>query len=513
METQDENTLGKYFDSIKNENNKESFTEFENWLRREAVFSETVRPKSKFTFLKYVFSEGRLKFAYLFVILIFAGITSNFSVTRTETVGNIMSWTVDKQKQDVIKKIDNLDWIDKSQLVVDVSNNDGTDVLTYKMIVQNSTKEEIEKYKNELENISDVHSIKIIPISEPVKQPLYAVALEKVFQYDYNKNSVNPDDIRNNVFEQLKIAGLGNFIDLNIPPNSGAGKFININFEVPDSVRIKIHDDIVNEYDLERALDEFDDIIAPMKVINDSVIKKIIIRINGENMNPSAILYEVHRNLDTLHLRLKNSDINRKEKIERFNEKMEKFNKGMEKFNEKMKFYSQMMTEYGNEMSKYGEEMSKYGDRMSNLGEEMEEYKESIDELKNLPKLNFNFEIPEVPEPPDVDIEVPEAPEVPDVEDVPDIDDNSFNFNFNFNTDEFQKNLQLKIDSIKINIDPVKMERMGKKMEEKMKRMEERLKKSQDKMKHGNYSIDSSNVKINIEDEDDNDEKNDENNE
>ena len=506
METQDENTLGKYFDSIKNENNKESFTEFENWLRREAVFSETIHTKSKFTFLKYVFSEGRLKFAYLFVILIFAGITSNFSVTRTETVGNIMSWTVDKQKQDVIKKIDNLDWIDKSQLVVDVSNNDGTDVLTYKMIVQNSTKEEIEKYKIELENISDVHSVRIIPISEPVKQPLYAVALEKVFQYDNYKNSVNPDDIRNNVFEQLRIAGMGNFIDLNIPSNSGAGKFININFEVPDSVRNKAHYDIVNEYDINQGLEDLDEILAPMKVINDSVIRNIVIRINGENLNTNMIMAEVHRNLDSLHIKLKNSDLNRKENMERFKDKMEKFNERMEKFNERMEKYNERMEKYNEKMENYNEGMEKYN-------EGMEKYRESMEMLKHIPKIEYDYEIPEPPEPPDVDIEAPETPEVPDVEDVPDVDDNSFNFNFNFNTDEFQKNLQLKIDSIKINIDPVKMERMGKKMEEKMKRMEERLKKSQDKMKHGNYSIDSSNVKINIEDEDDNDEKNDENNE
>lgn len=501
METQEENILGKYFDSIKNENNKESFTEFENWLRREAVYSDAVRPKSKFTFFKFVFSEGRLKFAYLFVILIFAGITSNFSVTRTETVGNVMSWSIDKQKQDVIKKIDNLDWIDKSQLVVEQGNSDGIDVLTYKMLVQNSTKEEIEKFKNELENISDVHSIKIIPISEPVKQPLYAVALEKVFQFDINKNSANPDDIRSNVFEQLRIAGLGNFIDLNIPSNSGAGKLININFEVPDSVRIKAHYDIVNEYDINQALEDMDDMLAPMKVINDSVIRNMVIRINGENLNTNMIMAEVHRSLDSLHYKLKNSDINRKENMERFREKMEKFNERMEKFNERMEKYNERMEKYNEKMEKFNEGMEEYN-------EGMEKYRESMEMLKHLPKIEYDYEVPEPPEPPEVDIEAPEPPEPPDVEiEIPEIDEH--NFNFNFNADEFQKNLRLKIDSININIDPEKMERMGKKLEKKMKKMEERLKKSQEKMKNHNYNFDTSKVKIYMEDDNDNDEEDD----
>jgi hypothetical protein len=500
METQNDNILDKYYKSIRDEDYKESFDDLESWLRREAVIS-TVKPeKSRFTFLKYIFSEGRLKFAYLFLILIFLGVTGNFSVTRTETVGIVMSWTVDKQKPEVIKKIDNLDWIDKSQLVVEESKTEDGIMLTYKMLMPNANANEIEAMKTELASIKDVKAINVIPISEPVKQPLYAVALEKVFQYDINKNSINPDELRNNVYEQLKYAGLQNYINLNIPTNGGAGRMVNFNFEEPDAVRMKLHDDIVNEYDLERALDEMDDMIAPMKVINDSVIKKIIIRINGENMSPGAILYEVHRNLDTLHLRLKSSDINRKEKIERFNEKMEKFNKGMEKFNEKMKFYSQMMEQYGDEMSKYGEEMSKYGDRMSELGEEMEEYKDNIEELKNLPKLNFDFEIPEVPEVPemdiDVDVEVPEAPETPE------------NFNFNFNFEDLEKNLKIMSDTLKVHFDYEKMEKINKKVEEKMKKADEKLKKMNEKLKNKNYNLDTLNIKIDIDEDEDEDEDN-----
>lgn len=473
MENYEDKIQDKYFDSIRKESFKESFNDVGNWLRREAANASSSPAKKNYAFFRFVFSEGRMKFAYLFIILILAGITSNFSVTRTETVGSVMSWTIDKQKTDAIKKIDNLDWIDKSQLVVEESKTDNGTVLTYKMLMPSANTNEIESYKTQLANIKEIMTIDVQPISEPVKQPLYAVAMEKIFNYDYDMNNISPEEIKNSVYEQLKYAGLGNYVGFNMTPNGVAGKTVSFNIAEPESVRIRIHDNIIYNYDLERALDEMDDIIAPMKVINDSVIKKMIIRINGENINPGAVLYEVHRSLDTLHLRLKHSDINRKEKMERFRQKMEKFNEGMEKFNKKMEKFNEKMEEYQ---------------------VEIEEYQESLEDLKNLPKLDFNFEIPEVPEI-DMDIEIPEIPE---------IDEENFRFNFNFN--ELDKKIQIMVDSLKINIDADKMEKMGKNYEEKMKKFDEKMKKYEKDMREKYRNIDTLNIKRTYEIETDEDE-------
>jgi hypothetical protein len=464
MSNQNDDILKKYFDSIKEENYKETFGNVENWLRGEAINSYNKPAKSKFTFFKYVFSEGRLKFAYLFIILIVAGVASNFSVTRTETVGSIMSWSVDKQNPEAIKKIDNLDWIDKSQLVVDQQSRDGKEMLTYKILLPTSNNEEIEKLKGELASIKDIQSINVIPISEPVKQPLYAVALEKVFKVDYNKNLVNPEEIKNNVFEQLKLAGIQDYISFNCPDNGSAGKFVNVNFGMqPDSMRIKVHRDIVYEYDLEKALDDVDELLEPVNVFNDSVLKKIVVRINGEDVNTDVIINEVYRNLDTLHLRLRNSDARRKEKLERFNERMERFNERMEKFNKNME---------------------KYNKKMEKLNEKMKEL--------NIPNEDFEIELNEEGDL-NIDIDIDDIPEIPEVE--------KKNFNFNFKFDDLEKNIKISIDSINLHFDGAKIEKMNKKFEEKMKKFEE-------KMKNKKYFIDTSKIKIDIEydnDEEEND--------
>jgi hypothetical protein len=501
MNNNEEKIPEKYFESLKVENYRESFNSVGNWLRSEASYAPNAPVKKNFALFKVLFSEGKMKFAYLFIILILAGITSNFSITRTEMVGSVMSWTIDKQKTDAIKKIDNLDWIDKSQLVVEETKTANGIVLTYKMLMPTSNTNEIESYKTQLASIKDIMTIDVQPISEPVKQPIYAMAMEKIFDYDYNRNYANPDEVRNSVYEQLKYAGLGNYVGFNMIPNGVAGKTISFGMAEPESIRVKIHDNIIYNYDLDLALEEMDNIIAPIRVINDSVIKNIILTVSGEKVNPRVILSEVHRSLDTLHLKLKHSDKNRNERIERFNEKMEKFNKGMEKFNEKMKVFSKMMEKYGDDMSKYGEEMSEYGERMSELGEEMEDYKESIEELKNLPKLNFNFEIPEVPEVPEVDVDI-EIPEIPE------IDEN--NVNFDFKLENLDKNIQMMVDSIRLKINTDKIESWGKDYEKKMKKYEEKMDKYGKKMEKKYKQLDTMKIKKYIEvEEDDNDEDDD----
>lgn len=465
METQSENNLDKYFDTVKQEKYRESFDEVESWLRREVSNSLEKRGTPKITFLKYIFSEGRLKFAYLFIILVLAGITSNFSVTRTEPVGIVMSWSVDKQNPEAIKKIDNFDWIDKSKLIVNEENSDGKQVLTYKFLIPSASIEEIEILKKELENTKDIYSVNLIPISEPVRQPLYAVALEKFFKVDYDKNLANADEIKSNVFEQLKLAGLQNDVDINVPASGSAGKFVNFDFgKKPDSIRIKVHSDAVKEYYIEKALEDVDKLLSPVKVINDSILKTIIIKVNGEEVNTNAILYEVQRNLDTLHLRLRNSEQNRKERIEKFNEKMERFHERMEKFNRNME--------------KFDKKMEKINEKMKEL---------------NVPDVDYHYEIDKDGDI-DIDIDI-------DIEDIPEIDEKKFKFDLNLK--DLDEKIKIQIDSLNIRkyFNEDKMKEMNEQIQESMKKLDMDMKKLQEDLRKNKIIIDTSDIKIYFEDD------------
>lgn len=457
METQDDKILKKYFDSIKDEKYNISFNDVENWLRSEVEYSFEKPKKSKLTFFKFLFSEGRLKYAYLFIILTLVGITSNFSVTRTESVGVVMSWTIDKNNPESIKKIDNFDWVDKSKLIVNEENSNGKQVLTYKMLLPSVTQEEIEKLKTELAGIKDVYSVNVIPISEPVKQPLYAVALGKVFDVDYDKNYANPDEIRNSVYEQLKLAGIQNDVNFNVIPVSTSGKFVNFDFgKKPDSIRIKIHSDIVKDYNLEKALEDIDVILEPIKVINDSILKAVVIDINGDCIAPEVIISQVKKNLDTLHLKLKYSEEKRKERMDRFNEKMERFHERMERFNKGME--------------KFNKKMEKFNEKMKEL---------------NLNKMDYSYEINEDGDL-DIDIDI-DIPETPEAHELPEFDEK--NFKFHIDVDE----LNLQLDTMSIRID---MDKINKDIKENMEKVKEDMKKLKEDLKRNKIHRDTSDLKI-----------------
>ncbi len=458
METKNEDILKKYFDSIREEKYKESFDEVESWLRREKEYSHSRPKKSKLAFLKIIFSGGRVKFAYLLIILILAGITSNFSVTRTEPVGIVMSWRVDKQNPESIKKIDNLDWVDKSKLIVIEETENGRQILSYKVLLPDVNNKEVEKLKDELASIKDIYAVNVIPISEPVKQPLYAVALGKVFNVDYDKNFANPEEIKNNVIEQLKLAGIQNDVNLNIVPENPAGKFVNFDFgKKPDSVRIKVHLDAINDYYIQKAIEDADKLLSPVTVINDSISKNTIIKINGETIFPDVIISQVQKKLDTLQFRLKNSESKRKERMEKFNEKMEKFNERMERFNKSME---------------------KYNKKMEKLNEKMKDIK--------IPKMNYNFDVDEKG---DIDIDI----EMPDIPDVPIKIKKDFNHKFKF--DDLNKDLQINIDTMKIQID---MEKLNKEIKENMEKVKEDMKKLREELKKNKIQIDTSDINIEI---------------
>jgi hypothetical protein len=75
------------------------------------------------------------------------------------------------------------------------------------------------------------------------------------------------------------MAGLQNDVNFNVVPISSAGKFVNFDFsKKPDSIRMKVHWEAVNEYNIERTLDDVDKLLesTPSSTIELETIEKMI---------------------------------------------------------------------------------------------------------------------------------------------------------------------------------------------------------------------------------------------
>ncbi len=242
----EDNTLNKYWDSVKSENYNSSIRELESFIRKEAFFGVEKSTAHKSAFINTL-AENKIKYAVVLVSLLIIFISGKVPVMQSKSIGNVVSWNVKKNSNEAISKLDNFRWLDKSNLIVSDTIIDDNEALNYKMLLP----PEIDKFQialihDNLKEMQDISGYYLIPIYEPVKRPVYAAALYSLFNMDMSSIPVNKADIINNVSKQLQIAGLEDDVDIDFDDEDDIPAKA---FVVPKkdiySYGIKLHDDIV----------------------------------------------------------------------------------------------------------------------------------------------------------------------------------------------------------------------------------------------------------------------------
>jgi len=267
--------INKYFDALKAEDYDESFDMVESWLRREQFFNSDKVKKTKAGKIRYYIFAHRAKLAYIVLLFFVTLIVANVKVTSKETLAGVVSWTVDKNNKVAIEKIDKSEWLDKNQLVVDAQAGGDTNLIKYKIIVPDDSKLNLEQLKIKLEEIKDLKYVEITPITENVNVPIYAAALHSIFNSDIPDKFVNTEDIKQNVYEQLKIAGVDDD-DFDFDYASEAPRSMKLTLKIPqDSLKHKIHDDIMRNINTEKIMENTKKMIENMKIQLDVNLPRI----------------------------------------------------------------------------------------------------------------------------------------------------------------------------------------------------------------------------------------------
>jgi hypothetical protein len=163
--------------------------------------------------MKEYFLKHKLQFAIvaLMAVLIAA---CNMPVTQNDTVGYVLSWTAPgSNNTSVAESLNKLDWYKNSNVTMDVKNINGTETTEYKLIVQSADDKLVTSYKNDLEKIKELTSVKIVSLSENVKRPVYSAALHSFFKIDINANKMSDEEVQAEIKRQLEAAG---FNDLEV---------------------------------------------------------------------------------------------------------------------------------------------------------------------------------------------------------------------------------------------------------------------------------------------------------
>lgn len=194
-----------YWSAIKNENHGESFPKVEAWLR-EISIKKSYKQERKFSTMRNYIMAHKMRLVYTVIALAVIIGACSMPVTQQETVGHMLTWTV-PLNNDVAQKINALSWVDKSKLTVNENTNNGSTVVSYKLLLPNTTREQVDVYMKDLQSIKEIMTVNVFPLNEDVKRPLYSAALYNFFRINVDATKMSDKELEQELTKQMKEAG------------------------------------------------------------------------------------------------------------------------------------------------------------------------------------------------------------------------------------------------------------------------------------------------------------------
>ena len=165
LEKEEIKTLEHHFNQLKQENYDSTFPEMESWIYKTSVNLESNQKLTENSLsnerilhkMKQFFFGSKLRLVY--TIIAFAVIIGacNMPVTQTESAGKMITLVIAKDSGDFQTKMNELPWIKNAQVTANENTNNGEAQMLYRIVLPNTTKDEVMAYANELEKLGNVN--------------------------------------------------------------------------------------------------------------------------------------------------------------------------------------------------------------------------------------------------------------------------------------------------------------------------------------------------------------------
>ena len=202
--------MNGYIKRLKENKYDASFENTSDWLiklNEKLLIQKNQRRTIK---MKQYFLRHKLQFA---IIILFAMLIAacNYPVSQNDTVGYVLTWTASKtDNNSVLDNLKKFDWYKNSNVSAADKILNGNEWTEYKLLVQSTDDKAVISCKNDLEKIKQITSIKIVPINQSVKRPVYSAALNSFFKIDINSSKMSDEQVQAEITRQLKDAGFDN---------------------------------------------------------------------------------------------------------------------------------------------------------------------------------------------------------------------------------------------------------------------------------------------------------------
>ena len=235
-----------YWSVIKNDDYGSTFPAINTWLEEADHKLKSKKTERKFTTMKNYFAINKKRLAYAFIVLALLVVACNMPVTQHETVGHMLTWTVDKNSTDATEQINKLGWLKNVQLNVTENDKNGKTEMQYSAILPAASTEQLHAYMRDLEKIKDISSVKLLPLNEDIKRPLYSAALFKFFRVDVNAKNMSDKEVEQQIAKELKDGGIQN-PNIEVKTDEQGRRMIRMKVEESDmkdgkSFEVRVHD-------------------------------------------------------------------------------------------------------------------------------------------------------------------------------------------------------------------------------------------------------------------------------
>jgi hypothetical protein len=215
---------------LKNEDYSGSFNRVGTWLRNKSVQNQNAKNERRFVKMKYYFFSHKIRFVYAVIFLALVVAACNMPVTTHETMGHVIAWTIPEGNSGAADQINKLGWINRENLTMNENVDHGRKEMLYTLTLPGTNEEQVNAYKQDLESIKDVTSIKILPLYDNVKRPLYSAALYRFFRINVNATNMTDAELQQEITDKLREAGVVNIEnpDIEIKTDENGRRMINM---------------------------------------------------------------------------------------------------------------------------------------------------------------------------------------------------------------------------------------------------------------------------------------------
>jgi hypothetical protein len=206
--TKDFNNENKHWQELRDENYDNTFPRVEAWVNNlNSEKSQNFKP-NKIQSMKNYFAVHKFKLVYSFILVAVVFAACNVPVTQNETLGHALTWKVIKNNNYAVSKVGTLAWVDKSKLSVQELSDGDKPLLSYSLILDAKSNDELHDYMKQLRDIDGIASVQLYPLNQTTKLPLYAAALHSFFRIDVDATNKSDEQVREELQRQLKEAGV-----------------------------------------------------------------------------------------------------------------------------------------------------------------------------------------------------------------------------------------------------------------------------------------------------------------